>query len=156
MTKRFVPLFVLITLAACWLSYKFGSAPSVHAAGANGEWSIFFNSHSSAPAGVTQPAVAGVAHVADCIIAGALNTPGSAPSGPISVKLYDGSASTSPSTVLLDMEVGQPDYTVGGGHIQVCGLNLAGTAGRPMELQIGGALSSFPYLSVNLVGHDTP
>jgi len=156
MTKRLLPLFVLITLAACLLSYKFGSAPTVRAAGTSAEWSVFFNSHSSAPASATRPAVAGVQHVADCIIAGALNTPGSSASGPISVKLYDGSATTSPSTLLLVAELPQPDYTVGGGNIQLCGLNLQGTAGRPMELQVGGFLSSFPFLSVNLVGHDTP
>lgn len=84
MTQRALPLFVLITLGACWLSYKFGSAPAVHAAGAIGEWSVFFNSHSSAPAGATQPGVAGVQYVADCITAGALIMPGSTPTGPIS------------------------------------------------------------------------
>lgn len=156
MTKRLLPLFVLITLAACLLSYKFGSAPAVRAASAPGEWSVFFNSHSSAPAAATRPAVAGEQHVADCIVAGALNTPGSTASGPISVKLYDGSSTTSPSTVLLDVELPQPDYTVGGGNVQLCGLNLQGTAGRPMELQVGGFLTSFPFLSANLVGHETP
>jgi hypothetical protein len=156
MTKKLLPIFALITLAACFFSYKFGSAPAVHAASATGEWSVFFNSHSSAAAAAIEPAVAGAAHVADCIIAGALNTPGAAPAGPISVKLLDGSTTTTPTTVLLDVELAQPDYTGGGGQLSLCGLNLAGTAGRPMELQVGGSLSSFPYLSANLVGHDTP
>ncbi|MGA9389711.1 MAG: hypothetical protein WBV69_04615 [Candidatus Sulfotelmatobacter sp.] len=145
---------MLITLAACFFSYKFGSAPAVRAATTTAEWSIFSNVHSSADDSATRPAVAGVQHVADCIIAGALNSPGSTALGPVAVKLYDGSSTTSPSTVLLDIELPQPDYTVGGGQFQVCGLNLQGTAGRPMELQIGGFLSSSPYLSANLVGHD--
>ncbi len=156
MTKRMLPIFVLITLATCFLGYKFGSAPTARAATAPAEWSVFFNSHSSAPASATKPAEAGVQHVADCIIAGALNTPGSSPSGPIAVKLYDGSSTTSPSTVLLDMEVAQPDYATGGGQVQLCGLNLQGTAGRPMQLQVAGELSSFPFLTANLVGHDAP
>lgn len=156
MTNRILPVFVLITLAACFFSYRFGSAPAVSAASAPAEWSVFFNAHSSAPAAAIEPAVAGAQHVADCIIAGALNTPGSTPSGPISVKLYDGSSTTSPSTVLLDIELAQPEYTTGGEHVQLCGLNLQGTAGRPMELQVGGSLTSFPFLSANLVGHDNP
>jgi hypothetical protein len=156
MNKKIATLFALVTVVTCLVSYKFGSAPAVRAAGATGEWSVFFNSHSSAPAAAIEPAVSGTQHVADCIIAGGLNAPGSSPTGPISVKLYDGSSTTSPSTILLDVELPQPDYTVGGGQVQLCGLNLQGTAGRPMELEVGGFLTSFPYLTANLVGHDTP
>lgn len=155
MNKRVFPAFVLITLAACLLVYKFASAPSARAQTTPPpEWSVFSTSHSPVNASATRPAVAGMQHVADCIIADATNSPGAAPTGPIVVRLYDGSAGTSPSAVLLAMNLPQPPLTVGGGGVHLCGLNLQGTAGRPMQLQIGGFVGTSPYLSANLVGHD--
>jgi len=156
MTKRVLPV-VLITLAACLLSYKFGSAPAAHAqATAPAEWSVWATSHSTVNAFATKPGVASVQHVADCIIVNATNAPGAAPTGPIGVKLYDGSATTSPSAVLLAIDLAQPPFTVGGGQLHLCGLNLQGTADRPMQVQVGGFVGSSPFLSVNLVGHDAP
>ncbi len=158
MTKRVLPVFVLITLAACLLSYKFGSAPTARAQttlpAAPAEWSVFRSAYSSAPQYATVAGSLGVQHVADCIIAGAIPTPGSVPKGPINVKLYDGSATTSPSAYLLLIDLPQGNLATGGGQVQLCGLNLQGTAGRPMQLEIGGELSTYPWLSVNLVGHD--
>lgn len=157
MTKKVLPAFVLVTLVACLLGYKFGSAPAVRAqTTAPAEWSVAATSHSTVNTYATKPAVVGVQHVADCVIADATNTPGVVPSGPIVVKLYDGSATTSPTTVLLAMNLPQPPYTVGGGQLHICGLNLQGTADRPMQVQIGGFTGTSPYLSVNLVGHDAP
>lgn len=154
MTKRVLPVLVLITLTSL-LSYKFGSAPTARAQTvAPAEWSVWATTHSPVNAYATKPGVAGVQHVADCVIADAINAPGAQPTGPIGVKLYDGSATTSPSTVLLTIDLAQPPFTVGGGQVHLCGLNLQGTAGRPMQLQIGGFVGSSPYLSVNLVGHD--
>jgi hypothetical protein len=155
MNKRLLPAFVLIILTVSLLSYKFGSAPMAHAQTTPPpEWSVWATSHSSANAYATKPGVAGVTHVADCIIADATNAPGAAPAGPIGVKLYDGSVTTSPSTVLLVIDLPQPSYAANGGQVHLCGLNLQGTAGRPMQLQIGGFVGTSPYLSVNLVGHD--
>lgn len=146
---------MLITLTACLLTYKFGFAPTARAqTTAPAEWSVWATSHGPVNAYATKPGVAGIQHVADCIVADVTNAPGATPSGPIGVKLYDGSATTSPSTVLLAINLAQPSYTVGGGQVHLCGLNLQGTAGRPMQLQIGGFVGTSPYLSVNLVGHD--
>jgi len=155
MNKRVLPAFVLIAVTACLLSYKFGAAPLAHAQTTpTPEWSAWATSHGPVNAYATRPAVAGMQHVADCIIANASNAPGAAPVGPIGVKLYDGSATTSPSTVLLAISLPQPSFAVGTGQVHVCGLNLPGTVGRPMQLQIGGFVGTSPYLAVNLVGHD--
>jgi len=155
MTKRVLPAFVLITLIACLLSYKFGSAPTVRAqTTVPPEWSVWTTSHSTTNAYATKPGVSGVQHVADCIIADATNSAGAAPAGPIGVKLYDGSAPS--GTVLLAIDLAQPPVTVGGGQLHLCGLNLQGTVGRTMQVQIGGFVGSSPYLSADLVGHDTP
>jgi hypothetical protein len=155
MNNRIVAAFLLLTVAACLLSYKFGSAPTAHAQVATPpEWSVWTASHSTVNAFATKAAVAGITHVADCIIADASNTPGSAPAGPIGVKLYDGSATTSPTTVLLVVNLPQPSYASNAGQLHLCGLNLPGTAGRPMQLQIGGYVGTSPYLTANLVGHD--
>ena len=154
MTKRVLPV-VLITLIACLLSYKFGAAPTAHAQTTGpAEWSVWTTSHSTANAYATKPGVAGEQHIADCIIADATNAPGATPAGPIGVKLYDGTAPT--GTVLLVIDLPQPSFAVGGGQLHLCGLNLQGTAGRAMQLQIGGFVGSSPYLSVDLVGHDFP
>lgn len=155
MTKRVLPALLFITLAACFISYKLGSAPTAHAqTTAPAEWSVWATSHSTVNAFATKPAVSGMQHVADCIIADAVNAPGATPTGPIGVKLYDGTSTS--GTVLLAIDLAQPSFTVGGGEIHLCGLNLQGTAGRPMQLQIGGFVGTSPYLSVNLVGHDAP
>lgn len=155
MNKLVPTALVLIALASGLLGYKFASAPVAHAqTGSSPEWSVWATSHGLVNASATKPAVAGVQHVADCIIADATNAPAASPIGPISVKLYDGSATSTPSTVLLVIDVAQPSYTANGGQVHLCGLNLPGTAGRPMQVQIGGFVGSSPYLSVNLVGHD--
>jgi hypothetical protein len=104
MSKRVLPALVLITLAACLLSYKFGSAPTAHAqTTAPAEWSAWVTSHSTVNAFATRPAVVGMQHVADCIIADAVNAPAATPAGPIGVKLYDGSPTT--GTVLLAIDL---------------------------------------------------
>jgi len=153
MHKRVIPAFLLVTLAACVLVYKFASAPMAHAQTTPPpEWSLWATSHSTVNAFVSKAGVAGVQHVADCILANASNAPGAAPAGPIGVKLYDGNVAS--GTVLLAVTLPQPSFTVGGGQVQLCGLNLPGTTGRPMQLQAGGFVGTSPYLSVDLVGHD--
>src|SRR5215467_15751279 len=154
MNKKVLPAVVLITLAFL-LGDKFASAPSAHAQTTPPpEWSVWATSHSTVNALASKPGIAGVQHVADCILANASNAPGAAPAGPIGVKLYDGTATSTPTTVLLAVSLPQPSFTVGGGQVHVCGLNLAGTSGRPMQLQAGGFVGTSPFLSVNLVGHD--
>src|SRR5215467_13076297 len=128
MTKRVLPAFVLITLAACLLSYKFTSAPMAHAQTTEPpEWSVWATSHGPVNASATKSGVVGMQHVADCILANASNAPGAAPAGPIGVKLYDGTATSAGSTVLLAISLPQPSFTAGGGQVHICGLNLAGT-----------------------------
>jgi len=153
MTKRVLPAFLLITLAACLLVYKFASAPMAHAQTTPPpEWSLWATSHSTVNASVTKAGAAGLQHVADCILVDVSNAPGAAPAGPIGVKLYDGTVTT--GTVLLAISLPQPPFTVSGGQVHLCGLNLQGTTGRPMQLQAGGFVGTSPYMSVDLVGHD--
>jgi hypothetical protein len=93
-------------------------------------------------------------HVADCLLVDATNAPGAAPAGPIGVKLYDGSATSGTGAILLVMDLAQPPFDANGGQVHICGLNLPGTVGRAMQLQVGGFVGTSPFLSVNLVGHD--
>ena len=112
MNKKVVPAFVLITLIIGLLSYKFASSPKAHAQTTPPpEWSVWATSHSTVNAYATKPAVAGMQHVADCILADATNAPSATPTGPIGVKLYDGAASSSSSTVLLVIDLPQPSFT---------------------------------------------
>jgi len=149
MNKRVVAAFVLITLAISLLTYKFASAPMAHAQTTPPpEWSVWTTSHNATTAVANRAAVAGITHVADCIIVDATNLPGKAPTGPIGVKLFDG------TNALLVIDLSQPSLAVGGGQVHLCGLNLQGTAGNAMTLQAGGFVGTSPYLSVNLVGHD--
>ena len=155
MNKKVLPVFLLITLAACLLVYKFASAPSAHAQTTPPpEWSVWATSHSTVNALASKPGIAGVQHVADCILANASNAPGATPAGPIGVKLYDGSATSPSSTILLAVSIAQPSFGANGGQVHICGLNLPGTAGRPMQLQVGGFVGTSPYLSADIVGHD--
>lgn len=149
MTKRVFPVFVLTMLAISFLIYKFASAPMAHAQTTTPpEWSVWTTSHNATNAIAAKAAAAGVTHVADCLIVDATNLPGKAPTGPIGVKLFDG------TNALLVIDLPQPALTVGGGQLHLCGLNLQGTAGNAMTLQAGGFVGTSPYLSVDLVGHD--
>jgi hypothetical protein len=149
MNKKIIPAFVLIALAASLLSYKFASAPNAHAQTTTPpEWSVWTTSHNATTAIATRAAVAGITHVADCIIVNAVNAPGKTPTGPIGVKLFDG------TNALLVIDLPQPPLTIGGGQVHLCGLNLQGTAGNAMLLEAGGFVGTSPFLSVDLVGHD--
>lgn len=153
--KKTVFAVVLIGLAACLLGYEFGSAPTARAQTTTPpEWSAWTTSHSTVNAAATRAGVSGITHVADCILVNASNAPGTNPAGPIGVKLIDGSSATTPSATLLTIDLPQPPFTIGGGQVHICGLNLQGTVGRPMQLQAGGFVGTSPFLSVNLVGHD--
>jgi len=85
MNKIVPTAFVLIDFAAGLLGHKFASVPVAHAqTGTSPEWSVWATSHGLVNASAIKPAVAGVQHVADCIIADATNAPAATPTGPIS------------------------------------------------------------------------
>lgn len=168
MTKKVLPLFVLITLAACLFSYKLGSTPVALAkarpAGQDmraetaspltlpappAEWSVTGQEKGlTIGMSVYEPAVAGVQHVADCVIATVTNTSGASIAGPTTVWLYDG------ATVLMSWYLPQPSYTSGQGQLSLCGLNLQGTADNFMLIKIDNNLTSSNWASLTLIGHD--
>lgn len=166
MTKKVLPLFVLITLAACLLSYKVGSAPVALAKGraaaqetsdsatpltlpaAPATWTLWnAGGNTTAPITVTQPAGgAGVQHVATCVIATFVNSAASA--GGDTVTLWDGNYSIGKVLLAWDLRalIGTSD------SVNLCGLNVVGSANTPMTLsildyaQVGG--------TVGLIGYD--
>jgi hypothetical protein len=165
MSKKVILLFTFLTLAACLLSYKFGSTPVALAKGQAiqpetaastpplpappAEWSLFNVQHSSTTeAIVIKPGVSGVQHVADCIVVTATTTPGTSPNGPMEVALIDG------TTTLMFWYLPEPPYSTGQGQVTLCGLNLQGTAGNSMTLASSGFQAADPWITVNLVGHD--
>jgi len=165
MQKRAALTFTLLALTACFLSYKFGSAPvalakshpSQQEIGAAppplpappNEWSLTnLQVSKTFGANVNKAGVAGVQHVADCIMASAVTAPGSSILGPVTVGLFDG------NNALLELYLPQPYASSGQGQLSLCGLNLQGTAGNAMSLSIGGYLTATPWTSVTLVGHD--
>jgi len=151
MTKKILPLFALITLAACLLSYKLGSAPTAHAQTLPpppNEWSLQKLNATQNATTVTKPAVSGVQHVADCIIASAVNLTGANIPGPVYVTLYDNTGT------LAALYLPQPYVSNGQGLVSLCGLNIPGAVGSPLSLGMGGFFNSTPWTSVTLVGHD--
>jgi len=163
MPKKAVPVLALLILAACFVSYKLGSAPVAFAKPRSApqdavtpslppppaEWSLYnLQVSKSFGATVNKPGVAGVQHVADCIMASGVTATGSTISGPINVTLFDG------NTAILALYLPQPYASNGQGQLSLCGLSLQGTAGNNMNLSIGGYLGATPWTSVTLVGHD--
>ena len=152
MVKKILPLFVLVTLAACLLSYKLGSAPTAHAQIAQtlppppNEWAVSDREIGTA-AVATRAGASGVQHVADCISIVVMNTSPPGNQAAYEVALLDG------SVTLMQWWLAAPADTTGQGEVHLCGLNLQGSAGNPMtlEFQISKAGG---IQSVNLVGHD--
>lgn len=111
-------------------------------------------SFSAWPANIVVPAVSGVRHVVDCVsitVGWTGNTQGS-PEFAV-VQLQDGVAG---SAALLQWAV-LPQ--INAQTINLCGLNVVGTAGNAMTLTItkGGNYYGFEYTeyaSLNLIGHD--
>lgn len=150
MTKKILPLFVLITLGACLLSYKFGSVPVAHAQSlppSPNTW-VLHNAggNVTTPLTVTKPAGgSGVQHVATCVIA-----------------TFSNQRTTSFTTVayLFDGNYGGPqlltwNIAAPGGpsdSVNLCGLNVVGTANTPMTAAIGDNTNIF--VTVGLVGYD--
>ena len=165
MTKKVLPLFVLVTLAACLLSYKFGSAPVALAkARPNAqdiraeavcpltlpappaEWVVHDFEVNPNIASVTKAGVTGVQHVADCISANGLVS-GSGAADWSQLELLDG------ATVIMEWEFALPNKDNGMGQVSVCGLSVVGGVGNSMTLKFVNT-ANFAGESVNLVGHD--
>ncbi len=165
MTKKVLPFFVLITLAACLLSYKFGSAPVALAKArpspqetadsatpltlpaAPATWALTNNfENGTAWLSVTEPAVSGAQHVATCVTGGISNL-NTTYKGTI-VNLVNGSAGG--SSILLSWPLVAPPSTEY--SVNLCGLNVVGTVDTPMTLEVleGSGLQ----VSINLVGYD--
>lgn len=163
MPRKVVFLFALLTLTACLLSYKFGSAPLALAKGrasaqetsesaasltlptAPATWSLTSGLKGSGGALITKPAGgSGVKHVATCVVATLSNNGGSFTP---TLTLWDGNTS---GTLLLEWALFP--YTTGQTSVNVCDLNVVGSANTPMTLDIGAGANQF--VSANLVGYD--
>jgi hypothetical protein len=165
MTKKILPLFALITLAACLLSYKAGSAPVALANArstpqdasesevplalptAPATWTLTAEDVSGGTtfASATRPAGgAGVKHVATCISFSFYQTSGSGSF----LYLRDGPSKT--GTILFQLI---PVATSAPSVLQsVCGLNIVGSPNTPMTLEFATDFAGQEAL--NLVGYD--
>ncbi len=163
MTKKILPLFALIALAACLFSYKLGSAPVALAKAratpqdtsgsatpltlpaAPATWSLWAGGgNSTAGVIVTKPAGgAGVQHVATCVMITYFNNGATGFTG-LSAYLDDG------SNTLQGWNLAAP--TGGSSSVNLCDLNIVGTANTPMTLNIGDNTNR--YVTVGLVGYD--
>lgn len=170
MTKKVLPLFVIITLAACLFSYKLGSAPVALAKGrtsaqeisesaapltlptAPATWALtkYLGTGGTPGASVSRPAGGtGVQHVATCISV-SIGLLGSAPSseGELAV-LRDGASGT--GTILFQtyfsLQPGQSSTQ------SVCDLDIVGSPNTPMTLEFEAG-TSYTIEYVNLIGYD--
>jgi hypothetical protein len=165
MTKKLLPLLALITLGACLLTYKLGSAPVALAKAmpnpqeasesavpltlptAPATWTLTAEDTSGGTtfASATRPAGgAGVKHVATCISFSFYQTSGSGSF----LYLRDGPSKT--GTILFQLipvAVGSPSVVQ-----SVCGLNIVGSPNTPMTLEFATDFSGQEAL--NLVGYD--
>ena len=161
MTKKILPLFVLITLAACLLSYKLGGTPTALARASSqesvadgpspllpappAEWVVYGEGNGTSAAVAVRPAGgAGVQHVVDCISA-TVATSGTA-GGFINLHLFDGSGVT-----LMQWLLPVVSSQYGQAGVNLCGLNVVGTANQAMYF---GFQSNSGYQSVEMIGHD--
>lgn len=165
MTKKVVPLFALITLAACLFSYKLGSAPTALAKApapqemsdqaapqtlptAPATWTLTAQGGGTKVATLTRPAGgSGVKHVATCI-AFSENSVGTTYAD-FGVALRDGPSQT--GTVIWQYAVtAEPGVSI---DHSICDLNIVGSANTAMTLEMSGD-TQFVGESVNLVGYD--
>ncbi|SRR6266851_3213166 len=172
MTKKTLPLFALIILAAGSLSYKLGSAPvalakprtdtqeiAEQAASptlptAPATWTAHWpvsNPISQDPSVTRAAGGAGVKHVATCISVHFINSSGTLVSFP--VELRDGPSGT--GTTLAEWQIGSTATNGPGAQIELCDLNIVGSANTPMTLEVNpGNWGAKGTASVNLVGYD--
>lgn len=154
MTKKVLPVFVLITLAACLLSYKFGSVPVARAGeqtlpAAPATWTLTaYEASANKAATASRPAGgAGVQHVATCISFSFQVSPGTQYGGSY-LYLRDGASGT--GNVLWQLLPGE----LPGANItqSVCDLNIVGSPNTPMTLEFANGANAGEAL--NLVGYD--
>ena len=147
MTKKILPLFVLITLAACLLSYKIGSAPVALAKArpnpqdasesaapmtlptAPGTWTVTGAGGSGQRVSISRPAGGtGVKHVATCIIGDYIVAPSASAAAGQVISLRDGLSGT--GTLLASWGF----YVLPGTSFNVsfCDLNVVGSPNTPM------------------------
>jgi hypothetical protein len=167
MTKKILPLFVLVTLAACLLSYKVGSAPVALAKGrsapegasesaapltlpaAPATWSLTNAGGLGNPTEVyvTEPALAGVQHVATCITATYVNAGATGSASGAGLFLVNGNYG-GPGVLHWELLATNGNSS----SINLCGLNVVGSVDTPMTLEIANLPNA--YVTVNLVGYD--
>jgi hypothetical protein len=149
MSKKVIFLFTLLILIGCMLGYKFGSAPVAHAQSlpaSPATWSLT-NSYDGATGqvSVTQPAVSGAQHVVTCITA--FMSAGTA-AQTTNVFLINGSATGTDYLLHWNMQAPAGSSST----VNLCGLNLVGTADTPMTLEIADGTDI--SVNINLVGYD--
>jgi hypothetical protein len=172
MTKKILPLFTIITLAACLLSYKLGSAPVALAEpGAAAQemaaqdspatlptapatWTAFFPFNGGGVPTATRAAGgAGVKHVATCISVHLTDNRSNFILFPVALR--DGLSGT--GTPLAEWNLGMTATNGTGSQIDLCDLNIVGSANTSMTLEfnpINWPIPSRAAGSVVLVGYD--
>ena len=163
MTKKILPVFVLITLAACLLSYKLGSALIVLAKASTtmqeateqatpalpappAEWVVHGEGLNTVAAATRPAGGAGVQHVVDCIDATLTSYPSTTGGGIINLELLDGSGTIWLQWVLPVASSSGPPT-----QVSMCGLNIVGNANQSMTLTFQ---TNTGAQSVELIGHD--
>ncbi len=162
MLKKVLPIFTILLVAACFLSYKHGSAPTAFAKG-NGspqqvsdpappplpappaEWVVHAVANPGSIAVATRPAGgAGVQHVVDCVSATVYATSGVGDE--VALQLLDGSGAQ-----LMLWTLTAASSSNGPSQVSICGLNVVGVANETMTLEF---LTNVGFQAVNLIGHD--
>ena len=169
MQKRAVLTFTLLTLTACFLTYKLGSAPTVLAkahttpqdesarvlpplAAPPGTWVVTSTPAEGTPASAVKAAGgSGVQHVASCVSATILNFNGTLHA--TTLQLYDG------TTLLMQWYVLVPISTTGSepGYFSFsqCDINVQGSPNTSMTLKLENTVNApNQEENVNLVGYD--
>jgi len=167
MTKRVLPLVVLITLGACLICYEFGSGPVVLAKApqtaqetsdsvtpqtlptAPANWILTASETSNNRIATATRAAggAGVKHVATCI-SFAIYDPSTTATVGSFLYLRDGPSGT--GTILYQLYLFLTPGT--GVTHSVCDLNIVGSPNTPMTLEFSSGVNNSE--SVNLVGYD--
>lgn len=114
-------------------------------------WSVLHTPAVSTQATASKTAgAAGVRHVADCvsISAGASTAPTATQ---LTINLRDGA--TGAGTILWSTEITAGATATNHGNVNVCGLNLIGSAATAMTLEYGAALAN-EFEAVTLSGYD--
>ena len=145
---------MLITLAACLFSYKFGSVLVAHAQSlppSPETWSVTAYGGAGQTVSISQPAGGtGVQHVVTCIMATYYNTTVGTKTAAELVFLRNGPSGTGPILLQWPFEV-----AVGAtGSVNLCGLNLVGSPNTAMTLEFPGNQSTSAGEVLSMIGYD--